>query len=256
MDNKLTISIIIFIMIVALFGYSHWSNSPQYALKKIQIAIENKDRPMFEKYADSDQIIEAAVKDLSNFFNEEAPEKTDDDSLSELLIEEFSKGLSSYFFDETVTEENYEDPLYNSKNLMSGLALITEPAINYDINKNYDEFWENETEHWCFFENFCNSLEIIEIKSIKKDNQIARLTLETKNSKSGLLTTLELKFNKVDAHWKLVQILNLEELLIDELDEFVDNSLNELEEFIDEGIDMLDQTIKKGIKEFENIKNP
>ena len=51
-------------------GYNYWINTPQYSLIQIQKSVHEKDRLLFDKYVDTDGIIEELVDDLSKFFIE------------------------------------------------------------------------------------------------------------------------------------------------------------------------------------------
>ena len=65
------IIIIAAIIVIGLFGYNYWINTPQYSLLQIQKSVENKDRLLFEKHVDSRKIIEEIVDDISEMFIDE-----------------------------------------------------------------------------------------------------------------------------------------------------------------------------------------
>ena len=52
------IIIIIAILVLGVFGYSYWINTPQYSLMQIQKSIDTKDKFLFDKYVDTNEIIE------------------------------------------------------------------------------------------------------------------------------------------------------------------------------------------------------
>ena len=78
------------------FGYIYWINTPQYSLIQIQKSVHEKDRLLFDKYVDTDGIIEELVDDLSNFFIEEMDTEESSES-SSLIQKNFAVGLVSLF---------------------------------------------------------------------------------------------------------------------------------------------------------------
>ena len=211
MPNKKLIILIVFFIglsgVIGFFGYSKWTNTPQYSWKQIQKYINNKDRILFEKYVDSDQLIEGAVEDIAN-----------------LLFEEID------------LEESADDSFFSAKNIMSGLSVVLQPAIKYDIAKDFDEFWKNETQA-CFYELYCANPEFVEIVYLKEYGSEANIGVKTTDLNSGEITIIELRLIKFDDYWRVTRISNLEEIL-----------QNQAEEYINQGIDGLEQTIDKTIE--------
>ena len=184
--------IIITAIASGLFGYNYWINTPQYSLLQIQKSIDSKDRHLFEKYVDSEGIIEEAVEDISKIFIEEMD---DDES----------------------TEHSFFDP----KILVAGLVSMFQPAIEKAIEKSFDEFWEDEIEtieSAKLDSDLASSLEFLEISYIEKEGKIVKLGIEGRDPDSGNVLKIEFKLNKIDNYWRVTKILNLEELLRDQMD--------------------------------------
>ena len=181
------IIIIAAILVIGLFGYNYWINTPQYSLLQIQKSVENKDRLLFEKHVDSQKIIEEIVDDIS-----------------EMFIDEVDNGQSN------------EYSLLNPAFWASGLTSILKPTIESVIEEAFDDFWEHEIENFDSYESsseFGNIVGSFEISYIKKDGKVARLGLVAIDPLTSDEVNLEFKLNKIENYWRITQISNLEELL-------------------------------------------
>lgn len=193
------IIIIAAILVVGLFGYNYWINTPQYSLLQIQKSVENKDRLLFEKYVDSKKIIEEIVDDIS-----------------EMFIDEVDNGQSN------------EYSLLNPAFWASGLTSILKPTIESVIEEAFDDFWEHEIENFDSYESsseFGNIVGSFEISYIKKDGKVARLGLVAIDPLTSDEVNLEFKLNKIENYWRITEISNLEELLksrMDDVGELID----------------------------------
>ena len=193
------IIIIAAILVIGLFGYNYWINTPQYSLLQIQKSVENKDRLLFEKHVDSQKIIEEIVDDIS-----------------EMFIDEVDNGQSN------------EYSLLNPAFWASGLTSILKPTIESVIEEAFDDFWEHEIENFDSYESsseFGNIVGSFEISYIKKDGKVARLGLVAIDPLTSDEVNLEFKLNKIENYWRITQISNLEELLksrMDEVGELID----------------------------------
>ena len=192
------------------FGYIYWINTPQYSLIQIQKSVHEKDRLLFDKYVDTDGIIEELVDDLSNFFIEEMD-----------------------------TEESSESSFFDSKNFALGLVSLFKPVIENLIEESFDDFWEDEVET---IENketesdLNNTLESFRMSYLNRAGKIAELGLEGKNPDSGELLKIEFKLNKIENHWRVTRISNLEEFLRQNMDE-VEESIASMVPFFREKIE-------------------
>ena len=193
------IIIIAAILVIGLFGYNYWINTPQYSLLQIQKSVENKDRLLFEKHVDSQKIIEEIVDDIS-----------------EMFIDEVDNGQSN------------EYSLLNPAFWASGLTSIFKPTIESVIEEAFDDFWEHEIEN---IDNYESSSELgnivgsFQMSYIKKDGKVAKLGLVAIDPLTGDEVNLEFKLNKIENYWRITQISNLEELLksrMDEVGELID----------------------------------
>lgn len=193
------IIIIAAILVIGLFGYNYWINTPQYSLLQIQKSVENKDRLLFEKYVDSKKIIEEIVDDIS-----------------EMFIDEVDNGQSN------------EYSLLNPAFWASGLTSILKPTIESVIEEAFDDFWEHEIENFDSYESsseFGNIVGSFEISYIKKDGKVARLGLVAIDPLTSDEVNLEFKLNKIENYWRITEISNLEELLksrMDDVGELID----------------------------------
>ena len=193
------IIIIAAILVIGLFGYNYWINTPQYSLLQIQKSVENKDRLLFEKHVDSQKIIEEIVDDIS-----------------EMFIDEVDNGQSN------------EYSLLNPAFWASGLTSILKPTIESVIEEAFDDFWEHEIENFDSYESsseFGNIVGSFEISYIKKDGKVAKLGLVAIDPLTSDEVNLELKLNKIENYWRITQISNLEELLksrMDDVGELID----------------------------------
>ena len=188
--NIITIATTITIIVIGVFGYNYWINTPQYSLLQIQKSVDTKDRFLFDKYVDTNGIIKEVVEDLSKIFIEEM----DTQGSSEL-----------YFFDPQI--------------LATGLVSLFKPAIENAIERGFDEFWEDEVETIESTAELKNNIESFEISYIKREGKIAKLVLEAEDPDSGEITKLEFKLNKTDNYWRITQISNLEDILRQNMDE-------------------------------------
>ena len=193
------IIIIAAILVIGLFGYNYWINTPQYSLLQIQKSVENKDRLLFEKYVDSKKIIEEIVDDIS-----------------EMFIDEVDNGQSN------------EYSILNPAFWASGLTSILKPTIESVIEEAFDDFWEHEIENFDSYEpssEFGNIVGSFEISYIKKDGKVARLGLVAIDPLTSDEVNLEFKLNKIENYWRITEISNLEELLksrMDDVGELID----------------------------------
>ena len=188
--NITTIATTITIIVIGVFGYNYWINTPQYSLLQIQKSVDTKDRFLFDKYVDTNGIIKEVVEDLSKIFIEEM----DTQGSSEL-----------YFFDPQI--------------LATGLVSLFKPAIENAIERGFDEFWEDEVETIESTAELKNNIESFEISYIKREGKIAKLVLEAEDPDSGEITKLEFKLNKTGNYWRITQISNLEDILKQNMDE-------------------------------------
>ena len=188
--NIITITTTITIIVIGVFGYNYWINTPQYSLLQIQKSVDTKDRFLFDKYVDTNGIIKEVVEDLSKIFIEEM----DTQGSSEL-----------YFFDPQI--------------LATGLVSLFKPAIENAIERGFDEFWEDEVETIESTAELKNNIESFEVSYIKREGKIAKLVLEAEDPDSGEITKLEFKLNKTDNYWRITQISNLEDILRQNMDE-------------------------------------
>ena len=193
------IIIIAAIIVIGLFGYNYWINTPQYSLLQIQKSVENKDRLLFEKHVDSRKIIEEIVDDIS-----------------EMFIDEVDNGQSN------------EYSLLNPAFWASGLTSIFKPTIESVIEEAFDDFWEHEIENFDSYESsseFGNIVGSFEISYIKKDGKVAKLGLVAIDPLTSDEVNLEFKLNKIENYWRITEISNLEELLksrMDDVGELID----------------------------------
>lgn len=195
MDIKKTI-IIIAILAVGVFGYNYWINTPQYSLMQIQKSIDTKDKFLFDKYVDTNEIIEEAVEDLSKIFIEEMD-----------------------------VQESYEYSFLDPQVFTAGLVSLFQPAIENAIDEGFEEFWEDEVELVESETDLKNNLNLFKVSYLERDGKIAKLGLVGEDPDSGLKVEIEFKLNKVENYWRVTQISNLEDLLrqnIDQLDELID----------------------------------
>jgi hypothetical protein len=216
--NIITLTFI-FIGLSGIIGCSNSTDTPQYSWKQIQKSINNKDRLLFDKYVDSDQLIDGAVKDIANLL-----------------------------FEQIELEESADDSFFSAKNIMSGLNMLLQPAIKYDIAKDFDEFWENETEA-CFYELYCLNLEFIEIAYLKEDENVANLGIKTTDLNSGEIIIIEFKLIKFENYWRVTRVANLEEMLQNLTEGYINLGIDGLEQTID-------KTIESAIKQLDTLLEP
>ena len=142
-------SIIISILVIGIFGYNYWINTPQYSLLQIQKSLDTKDRVLFDKYVDTNGIIEEVVEDISNLFIEEMD-----------------------------TEESSEYSFFDPQVFATGLVSLFQPAIENAIEEGFDEFWDEEVETVETKESksdLKNSLDSFQMSYLKKEGKIAKL---------------------------------------------------------------------------------
>ena len=180
---------IIAILVIGVFGYNYWINTPQYSLLQIQKSVDTKDRFLFDKYVDTNGIIGEVVEDLSKIF-----------------------------IDEMDTQESSEYSFFDPQVLAAGLVSLFQPAIENAIEEYFDECWEDEIETIEFKADLKGNLDSFKVSFIKRDGKIAILGLEGKDFNTGETIKLEFKLNKINNYWRITRILNLEEILSQNLD--------------------------------------
>ena len=188
--------IIIAILIIGVFGYNYWINTPQYSLIQIQKSVDTKDRFLFDKYVDTNGIITEIIEDLSKIFIEEMD-----------------------------TQESYEYSFFDPQVLAAGLVSLFQPAIENAIEEGFDEFWEDEVETVESKSDFRNNLDSFEVSYLKRGGKIAKLGLEGEDPDTGETIKIELKLNKIENYWRITQISNLEDILrqnMDQVEELID----------------------------------
>ena len=182
--------IIIAILIIGVFGYNYWINTPHYSLIQIQKSVDTKDRFLFDKYVDTNGIITEIVEDLSKIFIEEMD-----------------------------TQESSEYSFFDPQVLAAGLVSLFQPAIENAIEEGFDEFWEDEVETVESKSDFRNNFDSIEVSYLKRDGKIAKLGLEGADPDTGETIKIEFKLNKIENYWRITQISNLEDILRQNMDQ-------------------------------------
>ena len=188
--------IIIAILVIGVLGYNYWINTPQYSLLQIQKSVDTKDRFLFDKYVDTNGIIEDVVEDLSKIFIEEMD-----------------------------TQESSEYSFFDPQVLAAGLVSLFQPAIENAIEEGFDEFWEDEVGTVELKSDLKNNLDSFEVSYLKRDGKIAKLGLEGQDPDSGETIKIEFKLNKIENYWRITQISNLENILrqnMDQVEELID----------------------------------
>ncbi|MEG9862282.1 MAG: hypothetical protein V6Z81_07245 [Parvularculales bacterium] len=204
--KKIYLIITLILIVGALtIGYNYWINTPEYSLLQIQKSIENKDRYLFEKHVDTENIIEGVIADITEVFLEEINEEANTDTS---------------FFDTEV--------------LAQGLVVLLKPVIASAIIEGFDEFWEKNIEripsghesgttssgdNTDFLKTIAGSAEMT---YLNKNGNMARVGFELTNSDTSEKTLLELKLIKTENYWKISEISNLQELLRGEKDNIRD----------------------------------
>lgn len=188
--------IIIAILVIGIFGYNYWINTPQYSLLQIQKSVDTKDRFLFDKYVDTNGIIEEVVEELSKIFIQEMD-----------------------------TQESSEYSFFDPQVLAAGFVSLFQPAIENAIEEGFDEFWEDEVETVELKSDLKNNLDSFEVSYLKRDGKIAKLGLEGEDPDSGETIKIEFKLIKIENYWRIAQISNLEDILrqnMDQVEELID----------------------------------
>jgi len=188
--------IIIAILVIGIFGYNYWINTPQYSLLQIQKSVDTKDRFLFDKYVDTNEIVKEVVEDLSKIFIEEMD-----------------------------SQESSEYSFFDPQALAAGLVSLFQPAIENVIEEGFEEFWEDEVEIAESKTDLKNNLDSFEVSYLKRDGKIAKLGLEGEDPDSGETIKIEFTLNKVENYWRITQISNLEDVLrqnMDQVEELID----------------------------------
>ena len=192
--KKIIIPLVILITIAG--SYSYWVKTPQYSLLQIQKSVDTKDRFLFDKYVDTNGIITEIVEDLSKIFIEEMD-----------------------------TQESSEHSFFDPQVLATGLISLFQPAIENAIEEGFDELWKDEVETVESKSDLKNNLDSFEVSYLKRDGKIAKLGLEGEDPDTGETIRIEFKLNKIENHWRITQISNLEDILrqnIDQVEELID----------------------------------
>ena len=188
--------IITAILIIGVSGYNYWINTPQYSLLQIQKSVDTKDRFLFDKYVNTNVIIEEVVEDLSKIFIEEMD-----------------------------TQESSEYSFFDPQVLAAGFVSLFQPAIENAIEEGFDEFWEDEVEKVESKSDLKNNLDSFEVSYLKRDGKMAKLGLEREDPDSGETIKIEFKLIKIENYWRITQISNLEDILrqnMDQVEELID----------------------------------
>ena len=199
MVNIKKIAATAFIFIIIVGGYNFWINTPQYSLLQIQKSVDKKDRDLFDKYVDTDGIIEELVEDVSKLFIEEMD-----------------------------MQQSPEYPFFEPQALVTGFVSLFQPAIEDAVEESFDDFWEDEIETIEIDKSktdLGDKISLFQMSYLIKEGKVAKLGLEIEDPETGEILKIEFKLNKTDNYWRITKIANLEELLrknLDDIEELID----------------------------------
>ena len=199
MVNMKKIAATAFIFIIIVGGYNFWINTPQYSLLQIQKSVDKKDRDLFNKYVDTNGIIEELVEDVSKLFIEEMD-----------------------------MQQSPEYPFFEPQALVTGFVSLFQPAIEDAIEESFDDFWEDEIETIEIDKSKTDledKISLFQMSYLIKEGKVAKLGLESEDPETGEILKIEFKLNKTDNYWRITKIANLEELLrknLDDIEELID----------------------------------
>ena len=199
MVNIKKIAATAFIFTIIVGGYNFWINTPQYSLLQIQKSVDKKDRDLFDKYVDTDGIIEELVEDVSKLFIEEMD-----------------------------MQQSPEYPFFEPQALVTGFVSLFQPAIEDAIEESFDDFWKDEIETIEIDKSKTDledKISLFQMSYLIKEGKVAKLGLEIEDPETGEILKIEFKLNKTDNYWRITKIANLEELLrknLDDIEELID----------------------------------
>ena len=194
MSKKYVIALVsvVVAIVIAVSGYFYWTNSPQYSLAQISKAVDTKDRQLFEKHVDIDNILESALKDIGDFY-----------------------------VAETAGELNAEVPASETEALAEAMTAMIAPVLTEAIAESLNQYWQatddepvdNDDDLGINKKDIEQVVESAEILYIKRGGDTAELGIELTDADSGKKTTLEFLLIKADGYWVVSKVSNLRELL-------------------------------------------
>ena len=159
MVNIKKIAATAFIFIIIVGGYNFWINTPQYSLLQIQKSVDKKDRDLFDKYVDTNGIIEELVEDVSKLFIEEMD-----------------------------MQQSPEYPFFEPQALVTGFVSLFQPAIEDAIEESFDDFWEDEIETIQIDKSKTDledKISLFQMSYLIKEGKVAKLGLESEDPETG-----------------------------------------------------------------------
>lgn len=224
--KKSIIIIIVIIIIAIVSSYLIWKNhvnSASYALKQIELSIEEKNSLKFERYVNVDafceQTIDASLQQVitENFSKNQSGLETLGGALGLSLVEKIKPTLISLLRSsiiESVEKGNFND-LYNKKDDSKNISLgIIENILEVSP--------EN----------------LLEVEELNVEGDVGYFTLKFDNPILDTNLFLRLKMEKVNDNWKLNGFYNIQSYML-KLTELKNEKLAVINEEIRNRIDSL-----------------
>jgi len=183
----IAVSIAVAVAIIGGFAYSRWTKSPQYSLKQVHKAFEKHDVISFEKYVDINDI---ATRYMDDAIASELGDETEGDDWASGLAQGMVQMMKPQLV--SMIEEQV-------KALVEDEQLPTEEeAEEVDAINLFSFFAENKQ----------GELEYTGVEDVRKDGNIATLTLGFHHDKYDANPFLEVKMRKMDGYWQVAELPN------------------------------------------------
>lgn len=187
-------------LLVFILGFSLWrifyANTPEYALEKLDRAIETHDIRSVQKYCDIDAVVKHAYDDLTRDMFAQDTRLSDK---TKVMFEQFYIKIKPQ-----VTEETnqlllaYIDsgawPQPGGDNILKGRQL----GIDYEYLIERSQL---------------RNTSIVSIESVNRTRDATLARVQIKEEYTGTLFTLELLLNQKDDNWQVTRIMNYRDFL-------------------------------------------
>jgi len=183
----IAVSIAVAVAIIGGFAYNRWTKSPQYSLKQVHKAFEQHDVINFEKYVD---INDVATRYMDDAIASELGDETEGDDWASGLAQGMVQMMKPQLVN--MIEEQV-------KALVEDEQLPTEEEAEEVDAINLLSFFAEDKQ---------SELEYTGVEDVRKDGNIATLTLGFHHDKYDANPVLEVKMRKMDGYWQVAELPN------------------------------------------------
>lgn len=181
-------AISIVIIVVGAFGYMRWKKSPQYSLSQVKVAFENHDIVSFEKYVD--------IESVSTRYIDEAMVVAMEETESDDELDDWASGLAQGMM-QLMKPQLVEMIEQQLKALIEEETVEIDPEMEENESLNVLQLLDEEQQAKMEYEG---------VENIRKDGNIAVLTLAFQHEEHEGELLLDVKMRKLDGYWQVAEL--------------------------------------------------